>query len=214
MTLRLNGSTSGYVEIDAPAVAGTSALTLPTGTGTLATQAYANSAASSASGLVLISTQTFNPSLSELTFNSVFNSTYRNYKIIISITDTNAFSGTQLSFRLRSASGDETGSVYRQSINGTASATTGTTGWADVAGYSTSYQVGVHSSFDLLDPNIAGNTVALGLSTNISGSPSSPAVQVRSFAGHVLSNTQYIGFKIISSNASAPNGSVSVYGYR
>lgn len=36
MTLRLNGSTSGYVEIDAPAVAGTSALTLPTGTGTIA----------------------------------------------------------------------------------------------------------------------------------------------------------------------------------
>lgn len=35
MTLRLNGSTSGYVEIDAPAVAGTSVLTLPTGTGTL-----------------------------------------------------------------------------------------------------------------------------------------------------------------------------------
>ena len=35
MTLRLNGSTSGYVEIDAPAVAGTSVLTLPAGTGTL-----------------------------------------------------------------------------------------------------------------------------------------------------------------------------------
>jgi hypothetical protein len=37
MTIRLNGSTSGYVEIDAPAVAGTGALTLPTGTGTLLT---------------------------------------------------------------------------------------------------------------------------------------------------------------------------------
>lgn len=36
MTLRLNGSTSGYVEIDAPAIAGAGALTLPTGTGTLA----------------------------------------------------------------------------------------------------------------------------------------------------------------------------------
>ena len=37
MTIRLNGSTSGYVEIDAPAVAGTGALTLPSGTGTLLT---------------------------------------------------------------------------------------------------------------------------------------------------------------------------------
>jgi hypothetical protein len=35
MTLRLNGSTSGYVELDAPAVAGTTALTLPDTSGTL-----------------------------------------------------------------------------------------------------------------------------------------------------------------------------------
>jgi hypothetical protein len=34
MTLRLNGSTSGYVEIDAPAAAGSNTLVLPTGNGT------------------------------------------------------------------------------------------------------------------------------------------------------------------------------------
>ena len=34
MTLRLAGSTSGYTEIDAPAVAGSNTLTLPTGNGT------------------------------------------------------------------------------------------------------------------------------------------------------------------------------------
>ena len=33
MTLRLNGSTSGYTEIDAPAVAGSNTITLPTGAG-------------------------------------------------------------------------------------------------------------------------------------------------------------------------------------
>ena len=37
MTIRLNGSTSGYVEIDAPAVAGAGMLTFPTGVGTLLT---------------------------------------------------------------------------------------------------------------------------------------------------------------------------------
>ena len=36
MTLRLNGSTSGYTEIDAPAVAGSNTLLLPTGAGPLA----------------------------------------------------------------------------------------------------------------------------------------------------------------------------------
>jgi hypothetical protein len=34
VTLRLNGSTSGYTEIDAPAVAGSNTLVLPTGNGT------------------------------------------------------------------------------------------------------------------------------------------------------------------------------------
>ncbi len=34
MTLRLNGSASGYVEIDAPATAGSNTLVLPTGNGT------------------------------------------------------------------------------------------------------------------------------------------------------------------------------------
>ena len=34
MTLRLNGATSGYTEIDAPAVAGNNTLLLPTGNGT------------------------------------------------------------------------------------------------------------------------------------------------------------------------------------
>jgi hypothetical protein len=34
MTLRLSGSTSGYTEIDAPAVAGSNTLVLPTGNGT------------------------------------------------------------------------------------------------------------------------------------------------------------------------------------
>ena len=34
MTLRLNGATSGYTEIDAPAVAGSNTLVLPTGNGT------------------------------------------------------------------------------------------------------------------------------------------------------------------------------------
>jgi hypothetical protein len=33
MTIRLNGSTSGYTEIDAPAVAGSNTITLPTGAG-------------------------------------------------------------------------------------------------------------------------------------------------------------------------------------
>ena len=43
MTLRLNGSTSGYTEIDAPAVAGSNTLVLPTGAGS-ASQVVRNGA--------------------------------------------------------------------------------------------------------------------------------------------------------------------------
>lgn len=42
MGLRINGSTSGYVELNAPAVAGSSSITIPTGNVTLASTAYVN----------------------------------------------------------------------------------------------------------------------------------------------------------------------------
>ena len=73
MTLRLNGSTSGYVEIDAPAVAGTSVLTLPTGTGTIAK--------TTDQGLVHINTTTFTTQAS-VSINNVFTATYDNYRIV------------------------------------------------------------------------------------------------------------------------------------
>lgn len=49
MSLRLNGATSGYTEIDAPATAGNNTLTLPAaGTGTLVDRVAAPATATSA----------------------------------------------------------------------------------------------------------------------------------------------------------------------
>ena len=53
MSLRLNGSTSGYVAIDAPAAAGSNTLTLPTGNGTSGQVLNTN-------GSGVLSWQTFN----------------------------------------------------------------------------------------------------------------------------------------------------------
>jgi hypothetical protein len=43
MGLRINGATSGYVELDVPAIAGTSSIILPTGSQTLASESFVNS---------------------------------------------------------------------------------------------------------------------------------------------------------------------------
>ena len=109
MTLRLNGSTSGYVELDAPAVAGTSALTLPASSGTVATTAYADTAG----GLQLITTQTFS-AVSSVSVNNCFTGTYDNYRIVLRGTSSTA---TALLFRLRlSGTDNATGSSYSTQI--------------------------------------------------------------------------------------------------
>ena len=76
MGLRLNGSTSGYVELNAPAVAGTTNLSLPATSGTVALDATAG-------GLVLVKAQQITSSASSIAVNDVFSSTYRNYRIVL-----------------------------------------------------------------------------------------------------------------------------------
>lgn len=105
MTLRLNGSTSGYVEIDAPAVAGSGLLTLPTGSGTVATEVFA----AGAGGLVHINTTTFTTQ-STVSINNVFTSTYDNYRILMNITA--ASTGLVITSRMRVASVDNSAAIY------------------------------------------------------------------------------------------------------
>lgn len=69
MTLRLNGSTSGYAEIDAPAVAGSNTLVLPASNGS-ANQLLKNS---TAAGTLSFATVTENSS-GDLAFNSGYGS--------------------------------------------------------------------------------------------------------------------------------------------
>jgi len=69
LTLRLNGNTSGYTEIDAPAVAGSNTLTLPTGAGS-ANQLLKNG---STAGALAFGTATEDAS-GNLAFNSGYGS--------------------------------------------------------------------------------------------------------------------------------------------
>ena len=74
MTLRLNGSTSGYTEIDAPAVAGSNTITLPTGAGS-ANQLLKNGATA---GSLAFGTATEDAS-GNLAFNSGYGSSATAY---------------------------------------------------------------------------------------------------------------------------------------
>ena len=69
MPIRLNGSTSGYVELTAPAVAGSTSLELPTD--------------SIKPGLVLVAAANIGSGVQSFTVSNCFSSEYDNYKIIL-----------------------------------------------------------------------------------------------------------------------------------
>lgn len=106
--IRIYGDTSGYVDLTVPAVSDNSSLSI----GELATQSYADNAATSASGLILISTQNFS-SISSLSFDNVFSSTYDTYlaKAVCTTSGTGGY-GYHLRFRMRSSSVDDSGTNY------------------------------------------------------------------------------------------------------
>jgi hypothetical protein len=111
--IRLYGSTSGYTELAPPAVAPDGVLALPSGTGTLATQAYVDTAETDAintaiagSGLVHINTTTFTTSAA-VNVNNVFTSTYDNYYILVTRT-----AGSSTTMRMRAAGTDNSAAEY------------------------------------------------------------------------------------------------------
>jgi len=71
MTLRLNGSTSGYTEIDAPAVAGSNTLVLPTGNGSSGQYLQTNGSGSLSWATVSASKWTIDTTGTSLTGSSV-----------------------------------------------------------------------------------------------------------------------------------------------
>ena len=89
-TIRLNGSTSGYVELTAPAVAGSTSLELPLD--------------SLQPGLVHLHTETFSAA-SSVSIDNVFSSTYDDYRVMMRYS---ASVSSDLYFRYRSGGADST----------------------------------------------------------------------------------------------------------
>jgi hypothetical protein len=193
MTLRLNGSTSGYIEIDAPAVAGTRTLVLPTD--------------SIQPGLVLLNTTSFSAA-STVSVNNCFSSTYDNY--LIKLLATNSSAGNFLT-RLRTSS-DDSGANYSDQLlygsGSTASANrqSGQTSWR--TGYAGTSDSGT-LTLELFAPNLAAYTKG-----NFGGCVFVGSTQEATY-GSVAHNatTQFTGFTIFPSVGNF-TGTVRVYGYR
>ena len=224
--IRLRGATSGTTDVVAAAIAGDGVMTLPTGTGTLATtasvtaaQADATAAGIAGGGLVAVAptsiansggsastsgnTTTF-AGVTSLTLNGVFTSGYKNYTAIIKFVK----SGDAYAYlRLSAAATPASGSNYqRNSIQkGSAGSITGSNGT------DTSLQLGelerdIRTTVNFIGPQLAENT---GIFSNLLYNEN---LEIR-FVRHNLT-TQYDGLNLTISAGNFTSGTIQVFGYK
>lgn len=195
MPVRLNGSTSGFVELAAPAVAGSTSLELPTD--------------SIKPGLVLVAAQSFT-GVSSVSVNNCFTATYENYRIVFQGTTPSA--NNYLGFRLRVSGSDNSTSNYRHAI--------GALNWA---GSLANQTAGTAQSFSRLALfSGAGFTMALGMDvinpqrtdyTVLTGTNTNDG-QVAFCGAWFNGTTSFDGFTVYSEAASTISGTLRIYGYR
>jgi hypothetical protein len=159
LTLRLNGSTSGYVEIDAPATAGSNTIVLPTGNGSNGQYLQTNGSGAlswSTSGLpaqvLTLGTAVASTSGTSIDFTSI-PSTVKRITVIFNGVSTNG--GSALLVRIGDSGGIETTSYI---------STNGYTGTATGQSSSTSGFLWMQNNADTIGTghalltNISGNT--------------------------------------------------------
>jgi hypothetical protein len=193
MPVRLNGSTSGYVELASPAVGGSTVLELPTD--------------SIKPGMVLINTTTFSAA-SSVSVNNCFSATYDNYKIVLKCS-TSAARNVFIRFRV-SGSDNTAAEYFTNTIAGNDTAISGSRASAQTSGlilYADTQTLNA-VSIDLYSPFIAEATTMTGMaqrSTNVS------LTNLFTMAHKV--NSSFDGISIISDTGNL-TGTFRVYGYR
>lgn len=191
MPVRLNGSTSGYVELAAPAVAGTTSLELPTD--------------SIKPGLVLVAAQSFS-AVSSVSVNNCFTATYENYRVLLRCSRSTS---NVIQYRLRVSGTDSTTNYDLRSA--VAAGTNSFTTSASTV-QSSGYIQGMSSS----DPTWA----EMELSSPAIATPTFVSHRASSYVNDISLNllyhnvsTAYDGITIFPS-AGTITGTLRVYGYR
>lgn len=199
MTLKLNGSTSGSVSIDAPANGPDVLLELPTD--------------SIKPGMVLVANQSFSAA-SSVSVNNCFTSTYENYRVMLTLTACSA-ADVNIGARMRASGVDASGGTdyVTQSFIASGGATIvqsdTTSQWLYFAQGNSSNPSRTVTIADFIRPAVAINTSVLA-SKQFHYSASF-------YVGHIgmLHNVAaaYDGFSIIPATGTI-TGSVRVFAYR
>lgn len=192
MPVKLNGSTSGFVELKAPAVAGTTSLELPTD--------------SIKPALVLVNETTFSAATS-VSVNNCFSATYQNYRIIIVHT---ASAQTALNLRLRTAGSDNTTTNYaRQGLSVSSTSVSGAratgTNNAELGYY------GIEGNIAYIDFGQPFESAKTNWHGQLSAAPDNPFFT--GFSGGFNSTTSFDGFSLLAASGTI-TGTVRIYGYR
>ena len=157
------------------------------------------------SGLQLVKTQTIGTAVSSVTVTDTFNSSYVNYRIIL----TGGTASAQTSIRLQLSgitSGYYSSTLYR--------IFTGTTGGADLANQANAYfgyasATGLSGSMDIRNPNVAGAKSFNGYSVEMATNGSTIFT-----GGYNASTTQSTDLILSVTTGNMTGGTIYVYGYR
>jgi len=204
--VRLYGATSGYTELAPPAVAPDGVLSLPSGTGTIATQSYVDTSSAAAGGLVHINTTTFS-AVTSVSLDNVFTSDYENYKIMMFATNSTQ---ALLNFRYRASGTDNSSALYyMRGVNQGAVTSTE----ANLVTLHEIIQTGIEATsftMDLFNPQETKFTS----NAYISGSLAVAILGLyRTGSGFYGATTSFDGFTL-SLSAGTMTGTIRVYGYK
>jgi hypothetical protein len=169
--------------------------------------AWAAIGAASASGLTLVKTQTIGSGVSSVQVTSAFNSTYDNYKIILS--GGSASTPNQLKVQMgATTTGYYLFQVYGGYTAGTVAGSNynNSSSWGGVGAGST---LSLDLEMTLKNPNVASEThYAAGAAQSLNNGNTFFS------NGYLENNTQYTDFTIITSAGTLTGGTIRVYGYQ
>ena len=178
-------------------------------------------AISASQGLVLITSNKFD-SVTSVSINNCFTTTYQNYRVLLTLTNVN--SDSDFTLRLRSGGQDNPSNFYDNSFVGIDTANAA----SNATGTSTAFLVGESDNgitassgaksiryrllLDFFSPAELENTVIIGQYAFVNKAATLSIA--RNGAGQFQYITSFDGFSFISSVANSISGIVRVYGYK
>lgn len=144
-----------------------------------------------------------------ISLNSVFTSSYKNYRIVINLTSNNALSCLM---RMRASGADVTTATYNQagySSSGSTLSAFNATALTYVILFDTYVGIDTGASYDIFKPQLSAQTTLAGVAIGVPGG--TVKSQATNFYHSVAA--AYDGFSLITNSTNTITGTVQVFGY-